>query len=252
MSSKLRAQIENLKYDRDLLHQQLNTLTGIFNSYTLKQKIKDIDNQIIQLQQQMKNNSKLNRSEGENRKTKILFLASDPKNTSRLRLGEEFREIQEKLKLAKLRDNFQLELPQLSLRVEDIIQALLDTQPQIVHFSGHGIDSGALCFENQSGQTHFVHPNALASLFEQFVSEVNCVVLNACYSEPQAMAISKHIKYVIGMSHEIGDRAAIAFTTGFYQGLGANRSIEDAFKIGCASIRMHNLPDNLIPMLIKQ
>ena len=74
----------------------------------------------------------------------ILFLAADPTDVSRLRLGEEFREIQEKLKLAKLRDLFRLELPQLSVRPSDITQALLDTQPQIVHFSGHGTSTGAL------------------------------------------------------------------------------------------------------------
>lgn len=182
----------------------------------------------------------------------ILFMAADPTDTSRLRLGEEFREIQEKLKLAKLRERFRLELPQLSARPVDISQALLDTQPRIVHFAGHGTPTGALCFENQVGETQLIQPEALASLFEQFTNQVSCVVLNACHSETQANAIAKQINYVIGMSQTIGDLAAIAFSVGFYQALGAGRSIEDAYKLGCVQIRLQGIPEHLTPVLIRK
>lgn len=184
--------------------------------------------------------------------TSILFLAADPTDASRLRLGEEFREIQEKLKLAQLREHFKLELPQLSVRPPDIAQALLDTQPQIVHFSGHGASTGALCFENQTGQIQLVQPDALAALFEQFSSQVNCVLLNACYSEIQAKAIAEHIEFVIGMNQAIGDKAAIAFAIGFYQALGAGKPIEDAYKLGCVQIRLQSIPEHLTPVLIKK
>lgn len=182
----------------------------------------------------------------------VLFLSADPTDASRLRLGKEFHEIQEKLKLAKLRDYFRLELPQLSVRPSDISQALLDVQPQIVHFSGHGRSTGVLCFENQIGQTHPVRPDALAALFEQFVYQVNCVLLSACYSEIQAKAIAAHIDYVIGMNQAISDEAAIAFTIGFYQALGAGRSIEEAYKLGCVLIRLANIPEHLTPVLVKK
>ena len=189
---------------------------------------------------------------GELDKVSILFLAADPTDTSRLRLGEEFREIQEKLKLARFRDNFTLELPQLSVRPPDISQALLDTQPQIVHFSGHGTPTGALCFEDPAGKTHPVGSDALAALFEQFRGQVNCVVLNACYAEIQAKAIAKHIKYVIGMNQAIGDKAAIAFAIGFYQALGGGRSIEDAYRFGCVQIQLQGIPEHLTPVLIQK
>jgi hypothetical protein len=184
--------------------------------------------------------------------TAILFLAADPTNASRLRLGEEFREIQEKLKLAKLREQFRLELPQLSLRPADISQALLDVQPKIVHFSGHGTSTGALCFENQVGETHLMHPDALAGLFEQFADHVSCVILNACYSDIQASAIAQYIDYIIGMNQAIGDKAAIAFAVGFYQALGAGLTIEEAFKLGCVQIKLQGISEHLTPILIKK
>lgn len=129
---------------------------------------------------------------------------------------------------------------------------MLDLEPQIVHFSGHGESTGALQFENQIGQTHFVQPDALAALFEPFASQINCVLLNACYSDIQAKAVAEHIEYVIGMNQAVGDEAAIAFSVGFYQALGAGRTIEDAYKLGCVQIRLWNIPEHLTPMLIKK
>ncbi|MBD2168928.1 CHAT domain-containing protein [Calothrix membranacea FACHB-236] len=181
----------------------------------------------------------------------ILFLSADPTDASRLRLGEELREIQEKLQLAKLRDRFELH-QRFSTRPTDMIQALLDVQPQVVHFSSHGNASGALCFENDLGRIHLIEPDTLAALFEQFVNQVNCVVLNACYSEIQANVIAEHIKYVIGMNTIIGDKAAIAFSTGFYQALGAGRTIEEAYKLGCVQIRLQGISEHLTPVLIQK
>lgn len=184
-------------------------------------------------------------------KSSVLFLASDPSNASRLRLGEELREIQERLQLSKYRDNIILH-QRLSVRPEDFSQALLDVNPHVVHFSGHGNVDGTLCFEDKLGQIHPVQPDALAAVFEQFADEIQCVVLNACYSETQAKVISQYIDYVIGMNQAIGDRAAIAFAVGFYQALGAGSSVERAYKLGCAQIRLQNIPEHLTPVLLKK
>lgn len=215
-----------------------------------KYKIQGDVHQIIDTNQGVVTQSQVLSEQSHSHLTTVLFLAGDPTDATRLRLGEEFREIQEKLKLAKLREHFRLELPQLSVRPPDLSQSLLDTCPQIVHFSGHGTSTGALCFENQTGQTLLVSPDALAALFEQFTNQVNCVLLNACYSEMQALAIVKHINYVIGMKQAIGDKAAIAFAVGFYQALGAGRSFEEAFKLGCVQIRLQNIPEHLTPVLL--
>jgi hypothetical protein len=186
------------------------------------------------------------------RKVSILFLSADPSDLSRLRLGKEFREIQEKLQKAKLREQFKLELPQLSVRAADISQALLDLQPQIVHFSGHGAADGALCFENQRGEAHLISPTALASLFKQFMTGIDCVLLNACYSEVQAKAIAQYIDFVIGMNQTTTDNAALSFTVGFYQALGGGRSIEEAYELGCVQTMLEGFSDDFRPVLIKK
>ena len=180
----------------------------------------------------------------------ILFLASDPTDAARLRLGEELREIQEKLQLSKQREQFNLH-QRMSVRPVDISQALLDIQPRIVHFSGHGLSSGELCFEDHGGKALPIKPEALGALFGQFSEQVECVLLNACFSEPQARAIGEHIPYVIGMNKQIGDKAAISFAVGFYQALGAGRSIADAYKLGCVQIQLYGIDEYLTPVLLK-
>lgn len=182
---------------------------------------------------------------------KILILAANPKGTTPLRLDEEVREIDAGLQRAKHREQFVLE-QKWAVRPRDIQRTMLDLNPQIVHFSGHGTGDEGLVFEDETGSAKLVDGEALAGLFELFAEQVDCVVLNGCYSEAQADAISEHINYVIGMNKAIGDRAAIEFAVGFYDALGAGRPVEFAYKFGCAAIRLAGIPEQLTPILKKK
>jgi hypothetical protein len=181
----------------------------------------------------------------------ILFLAANPKGIAPLRLDQELRDIGEGLQRAQKRDQFKLE--QLSaVRPRDIHRAMLDLGPQILHFSGHGAGEAGLVFEDEIGNSKLVDGDALAAVFELFADQLNCVVLNGCYSEVQAKAIAQYIPYVIGMNKAIGDQAAIAFAVGFYDALGAGRDVEFSFKLGCAAIRLDGIAEYLTPVLIKK
>jgi hypothetical protein len=130
--------------------------------------------------------------------TKILIIAANPWDTKRISPDEEYREIKAVLSKSRQRDNFVLEYAQASSDSE-LRQALLDFEPNIVHFSGHGEIDG-LCFQNARSDTQFISKEALTRLFGLFAKQIKCVVLNACYSEEQAQAISQHIDYVVGMN----------------------------------------------------
>lgn len=184
-------------------------------------------------------------------KISILFVVADPTDEARLRLGKELHDIQDELRSANLREHFEL-YQRMSVQPKDISKELLNKKPQIVHFSGHGKQDGALCVEDEMGYSHPIQPDKLSALFEQFADQVHCVILNACYSEEQAKAISKHINYVIGMSQPISDKAAIAFSIGFYQALGEGCSIEKAYKLGCIQIGLRDIPEDHLPVLIKK
>lgn len=224
---------------------------GIYTPPYVLIEISDIKKEIFSINNQLIDNQQPLSLFSEQQTISILFLSAEPNDSVRLRLGEEFRNIQESLQRAKLRERFSLE-QRMSIRPVDISQALLDVEPQIVHFSGHGSSIGALCFEDNFRRIHPVTPDATAALFEQFANCVNCVVLNACYSEIQANAIAHHIKYVVGMSQAICDDAALAFAIGFYQALGADRTIEEAYKLGCAQIKLQNISEPTTPVLIQK
>ena len=77
------------------------------------------------------------------------------------------------------------------------------------------------------------------------------MVLNGCYSEVQAKAISQHIPYVIGMKQSVGDRAAIEFAVGFYDALGDGRSVEFAFNLGKVAMELGSIGYEEAPIILK-
>lgn len=187
------------------------------------------------------------------RKRTILFLAANPKNSTQLRLDQEIKEIDSGLQLSKKRDKFQLETV-LAATPRDLQRAMQRYKPQIVHFSGHGIGEEGLVLEDVTGQAKLVRGEGLARMFKGYVDrfQIECVVLNACYSKVQADAISQFVPYVVGMSQAIGDSAAREFAVGFYDSLGAGESIETAYEDGCISISLYEFPEHLTPILKKQ
>ena len=179
---------------------------------------------------------------------KILILAANPRNTSKLRLEEEVRDILQVLKQAKQRDNFTIE-QRWAVNPRDLHLAMVEVKPQIVHFSGHGTGDKGLYFEDRSGNAVLVTGEALASLFKLF--SIDCVILNGCYSEAQADVLREHVPYVIGMNNSISDRAAIEFAVGFYTALGNGESVEFSFDSGKAGMKLHNTGDYSVPVLLK-
>ena len=185
-------------------------------------------------------------------KKKILILASNPKTIPRLQLDEEVREIKEGLRHSKNRDQFEI-YSLMAVRLRDLRRALLDYEPQIVHFTGHGKKTG-LIVEDEMGLPVFISAKALSGLFALFSDKVECVILSVCYSAQQAKAIGKHIYYVIGMRKEIKDKAAIEFAVGFYDALGAGRTVEEAFQFGRNAIlaTFPDISEHLIPVFMKR
>ncbi|MCP4698335.1 MAG: SUMF1/EgtB/PvdO family nonheme iron enzyme, partial [Gammaproteobacteria bacterium] len=180
---------------------------------------------------------------------KILILSANPKTTPYLRLDEELREIQSGLERSRKRDEFQI-IARWAVRPSDLRRALLDFEPEIVHFSGHGESGEGLSLENNAGEVQAVSTQALARLFKLFDGKTRCILLNACYSAEQAEQLRGYSDYVIGMNQAIGDDAALRFATGFYDALGAGRDYADAFEFGRAAIDLEGIPEVAVPVIL--
>ena len=182
--------------------------------------------------------------------TLILFLAANPTNEAQLRVGKEYKEIGEKIQAGRYRDSFELKMGP-GVSIEDLQGLLLRHSPNVVHFSGHG-DKSAIVLEGPDGQAQMLSERSLADLLEIVNRDGNikCVFLNACYSEDQARAISKHVDCVIGMANAISDDAAREFAGSFYQGLANGRSVKDSFDLGRNILSAWDLPDEQVPKLL--
>jgi len=207
-------------------------------------------------------------------KVKVLFVAANPVGTKPLQLDEEIRQITTKLRAAEYRDSLEL-VSRWAVRPDDLLQALLEVKPQIVHFSGHGTQgepisgpppsplpsgrdlippdsgqAGQLIFMGDRGQPQPVSQEALVYLFRTLRDNVRVVVLNACHSRPQAEALAETIDCSIGMNQPIGDEAAIVFAVSFYRALGFGRSVREAFELGKAALLLEGIPEDKTPELL--
>lgn len=182
-------------------------------------------------------------------KIKALFLAANPADTSRLKLDEEIREITAKIRAAEYRDRIEL-VSLWAVRPDDLLQALNTHKPQIVHFSGHGSRQGEIILLDESGASKPVSAAALQALFKTLKDNIRLVILNACYSRQQALAIVEVIDNVIGMKEAIGDRAAISFAASLYRAIGFGRSVQEAFEQGRVALMLEGIPEENTPELL--
>ena len=181
----------------------------------------------------------------------ILFLASNPMDTTALCLGEEARNIYEKIRLSEYRDTIRFET-RWAVRAGDVLQAINETNPTIIHFSGHGCESGELVLQNPDGTMKLVTPEAISQTIATVSDTVRLVLFNACYSETQARQIVEHIDAAIGMSDSIGDEAACAFAAQFYSSIGFGLSLQQAFKQAIAALLLENINEEQTPVLVAQ
>ncbi len=171
---------------------------------------------------------------------KVLILAANPPGTETLRIDHEIREIHRTIRSGKDRDTIEVG-SRLAVSPADIIQALLDDEPKLVHFAGHGGGpDGSIAAEDDDnyGLARVIPVDGLVDLFRTFGKSVHCVLVNACDTELLARELSVVVPYAIGMQQPVRDGSSIRFSAGFYQALAAGRSIEEAFQLGVIRLKM--------------
>lgn len=160
-------------------------------------------------------------------KTKILFVAANPDDQSRIQTDREHRLLKAQLERGGERERFVFLPPQFAVTITELLRAISD-QPNIIHFSGHGNEAGIIITTEDNRAQPMPIP-ALQRMFRPLKDVAEIVILNACYSASQAQVISEFGMYVVGNNLPITDPAAISFSQGFYLGLGAGKNFEAAF-----------------------
>ena len=167
---------------------------------------------------------------------KVVVIAANS-STAPLNIGEELRNIREGLEHT---DQLEAEISPAS-RPDDLLKYVSDTQPAVVHFSGHGDHDGIALKDDDGIGDRVVPGERLRKFFEG--RNVRLVVLNSCYSTTQATAISTSVEVVIGTPTALSDEAARRFSKAFYRTLAQGRTIREALKDGQDAVGLYDLDD---------
>lgn len=178
----------------------------------------------------------------------VLFMASNPLDQAALRLDEEVRSIAEMIRKSAHRDAVRLE-SRWAVRPLDVLQAINECQPRIVHFSGHGSDQDEIVFQDNNGETKLVSKAAIVSTMAAGSGDIQLVFFNTCYSRDQAEAVVEHVPAAIGMNTSIGDDAARVFSAAFYSAIGFGLSVGVAFRQAKAALMLEGISEEDTPEL---
>lgn len=178
----------------------------------------------------------------------VLFLASNPIDQKSLRLDEEARSILEMVRRSEHRDAVRLE-SRWAVQPLDVLQAINECRPGVVHFSGHGSEEDEIVFQDSEGRAKLVSKEALVQTMMAASGDIQLVFFNTCFSNGQAEAIVSHVPCAIGMNTSIGDQAARVFAAQFYSAIGFGHSVAKAFDQAKAALMLEGIPEERTPEL---
>ena len=154
----------------------------------------------------------------------------------------------ELIRKSEHRDSIQLE-SRWAARPLDLLQAMNEVKPTILHISGHGSSSDELIFQDDAGQTKIVSQAAFSQMISACSVGLKLVFLNSCSSSGIAKSICSSIPAAIGMRCEVGDKAAEVFAAQFYSAVGFGLSLKIAFEQAKAALLLEDIQESDIPEL---
>lgn len=175
---------------------------------------------------------------------KVLLLAADSGGGSAgLRLDHEIRGALEAARMGRAANELEV-MAELAVGADDVRNALLRHNPQIVHFAGHAKVNGLILDDGTR-----MSAEELAGLLSSF-RDVRVVVLNACDTLGLAETLSEVVDYTVGMELPIDDDDAIGFSAQFYAALAFGRTIPFAFDLARKAVNGRQGQPPAIPHLL--
>jgi CHAT domain len=180
----------------------------------------------------------------------VLYLTANPRGD--LRVEAEVNQVQQEVRGSKLRHNIDVHYRP-AANLDSLIQGLNDLVPAIVHFSGHGNESGVGTDDAKSA-----HPAGKLVSFELLARAIaatdtppQIIVLNSCKSAGAKKSFFPPAEAIIAMGDSIGDLAAIAFAAKFYAAaIAAGQSLYSAFAQGKVAVEAVSIDEADTPELV--
>ena len=175
---------------------------------------------------------------------RLLFLGANPLPSARLRGDAEAMLIKQICDASEFKARpIDLDL-RLAVQPDDLLAALFEALPEIVHFSAHS-DRRGITLDDGNGGIQHVRWRDLGDLFRLAAETVKfrVLVLNGCYTERACSWVRDCFEVVIGSKREIADDACLAFAQGFYTAVTDGNSIAKAVR--CGKLKMQFLKQPL-------
>jgi hypothetical protein len=178
----------------------------------------------------------------------VLYLTANPRGD--LRVEAEVNQVQQEVRGSKLRDNIDVHYRP-AADLNSLIQGLNDHIPAIIHFSGHGNESGVGTDDAKSARPagKLVTFELLAKAIAATDTPPQVIVLNSCKSAGAKRSFLPPAKAIVAMGDSIGDLAATAFAAKFYAAIAAGQSLHSAFAQGKVAVEAVSIDEADTPEL---
>jgi CHAT domain-containing protein len=163
----------------------------------------------------------------------------------------EARDIQKAIESTPKGRQFQVKVV-LAPTLDDLVDALNQFDPQILHFSGHGGGSSLLLDNERAGDDggDVIDFERVARLLGATAAKVSLLVLAACDTVVGAECLVAPDRSVVAMSDSIEDEAACAFSARFYKSLSSGASIAHSLEQAKLLLEQKGYEDADLPTLI--
>jgi hypothetical protein len=182
--------------------------------------------------------------------SRVLILYSNPADTARLRLDKEHRAVEGVLERANLPNATVRRLHAAS--VDDIAMALKGQQYEILQFSGHGSPGGFYLESARLDTGELLSPERAAALLRLASPDLKAALFLSCFSASSISHLIEVAPYLITISCQADDDAAIQFVTAFYDSYFRQGSIEQAFSAGLCCLDYLDKGQDLKPVLSRR
>ncbi len=171
---------------------------------------------------------------------RILGMIVSPRDLPHLDVQRERQRMEEAIK--QLVDRGVVEMQWLEgLTWRDLQREMRSDEPwHVFHFIGHGgfnsvSDEGFIALGDEKGNTHMLYASELGRLLADH-SSLRLVFLNACegalggekdiFSSTASILLRRGIPAVVAMQYAITDRAAVEFSSSFYEALASGMPVD--------------------------
>jgi hypothetical protein len=177
---------------------------------------------------------------------RLLFLSACPPDMDAVRYGHEWDLIRGCLTAPDAAVRIEPIAPRFAVGPESLFDAISTQPATILHFSGHGAESGHLVLEDERGRPVQLSVERLAQMLKSLPAGARprLVCLASCYLGAAAEALCEMVEAVVGSRFGIPDDLALAFVRRFYHALASGPDVSIAGAVEQGKVSMATCADN--------